>query len=213
MNYLDHQFNNPLSTEELEAFRLEETLSKPESVGKQIGNKGMYLGLWSLEDRENVRPLTRYHVYVAPEDLTDESGNILTLSYKAALKEVSKLKNWKGHDGCAFLNDRELFTALYEGSYDDRWFIPPLQITSGINRKHVLCGAPNLIDRFTCGEFAQTFAPVTDRHREGWHWTCSQWSNSWRKTWAVNFAGQKPAGTAPSGKLLPCRLFRLEAAP
>lgn len=73
-------------------------------------------------------PMNVINIIVAPEDLTDDKGKKIPLTYNDAVKRISELKNWHGFDGESFANDKEILKAIEDESYKGGWFIPPREL-------------------------------------------------------------------------------------
>src|SRR5690606_25593004 len=75
--------------------------SEPETpeIGELVAGEGVYLGTYAPKDRDGISLSKTFNVFAAPEDLPGVH------QYVGAVAEISKLKNWHGHDGEAFNND------------------------------------------------------------------------------------------------------------
>jgi hypothetical protein len=125
MKYFREAFDNPKTAEELAAERaalvaLKEIAQTPEEpreylVGEFVEGKGIFLGTKGLPGE--------YNIFVAPEDWKSSSGERV-LRFSDAAKDLSRAKNWHGHDGGDVVDAYALCECFEDGSYDNRWFFP-----------------------------------------------------------------------------------------
>jgi hypothetical protein len=219
MKLLQDSFENPLHPDEVkrlmaEATRRDETPltddapPQPQSsdIGKQFGDSGIYLGVWDPP----TLLYNSYHVFVAPTDLIDPTDGLrICTDFRRAVDEVSKLKNWKGHDGCKILSEGELLIALDENKYHGEWFIPPVGLMAGWDFTRGVAVTPSVFAQKE--EFAKTFPP-SDDFQGAWYWTCSSPKHANDKVWAVNCEN---SNSFAYDKVTPLRIrpLRLELVP
>jgi hypothetical protein len=103
--------------------------------GDYVLGKGIYIGQWQRGDRDGTPLSAVFNVFAAPQDLQDDAGARVMLTYNDTLEHLSRLKDWKDHDGKAYADDKALFRALEDGSYDGEWVIPPLDVLEFIGRQ------------------------------------------------------------------------------
>lgn len=104
--------------------------------GDLIPGQGIFLGRWRPKDDYGDSLGKTFNVYAAPEDLVDDDGyNRALLDYERAVFRVFRLKNWHGHDGGLYRNAGEIYSALVDGKYKGEWFIPPLQLFTGRDKR------------------------------------------------------------------------------
>ena len=67
------------------------------------------------------------------------------MTYNDAVEYVGsdKMKNFHGHDGGTFENERVIIKSLSSGEYKGQWFIPPLDVLKGMLCQNKKTGALN----------------------------------------------------------------------
>ncbi len=155
------------------AAKLEEDL-KNAQPGQTIGKKGIYVGTWAPKDKSGKSLGKTFNIFAAPQDLTDRAGNRVLLTFNEAVKSLSGLKDWHGHDGGNFENDTALYNALKSGSYKGEWFIPTRDIlgeTRTIKKKD----QPNTLYQYKdTGDLKDTLVTTDDSDDAPWHWSCTE---------------------------------------
>ena len=103
-------------------------------IGQVVEGKGVYQGTWSPTD-SNGRSLGKtFDLYAAPEDIRDDSGDNLIMTFNDAVRHVSRLQNWHGHNGGNFENDKAVMQAVRNNPEQlGNWFIPTREILHGQN--------------------------------------------------------------------------------
>jgi hypothetical protein len=117
-----------------------------------------------------------FNIIAAPEDMTDETGNVV-FTYNAAVERLARLENWHGFDGGHYLTDIELYAALKDGSYKGDWVIPTGDVLGGFGSSFTeVRGYLQLYS--DKGAFAGTFQ-TEKSGLEGdlshWYWSCTKW--------------------------------------
>jgi len=103
-------------------------------IGQVVEGKGVYQGTWSPSD-SNGRSLGKtFDLYAAPEDIRDDSGDNLLMTFNDAVRHVSRLQNWHGHNGGNFENDKAVMQAVRKNPEQlENWFISTREILHGQN--------------------------------------------------------------------------------
>jgi hypothetical protein len=210
MKFFEDQFNNPLTPEQLAALNAEEGTKvlhpKPEHVGMQLGDRGVYLGTWTPTERDGSSIGKNFYVFAAPMDLMDDSGEVLVAEFKETAQQVAALTNWNGHNGSPLANDQDLCTALKERKYGGEWVIPPLQIVNGQNY--------NLKQEFPNNYFAlKDYVPPKNAFLKNIYWSCTQYAYIPTMVCAASLrTGDLWCGEWTLDRN-PCRVCRFEPAP
>ncbi|MDD3371992.1 MAG: hypothetical protein PHE27_09235 [Alphaproteobacteria bacterium] len=142
-------------------------------IGKNIKGKGIYFGRWSPVDRKGKSIGKTYDVFAAPEDLPDHYGKRALLMFNDAAREVAKLKNWHGFDGCDYENDEELYNNLRYGSYKGQWFIPTIDLLYGLQNISGQSQINNLFALRDTDDFKGTFETNEQSTDSKWYWSCT----------------------------------------
>ncbi|MBU6474958.1 MAG: hypothetical protein KGL10_01245 [Alphaproteobacteria bacterium] len=151
---------------------------QPVATGPQIGQmvegKGVFIGVWEAVDKKGKSLGKIFNVYAAREDLMDDDGDKLMLTFNQAVAHVATIKDLHGHAGGNFTNEESVVKALQKGTYDGEWIIPPLSImaTSDVkgelNKPGVLALARN------SGDLAGTFEKTGGLATSQMYWTCTE---------------------------------------
>jgi hypothetical protein len=165
--------------------------SCPPSVGQKVEGKGIFLCEWKPADEDGAI-IGTFNVFAAPEDLPytpiqeppksifrkaqdfarsfeklpkrkiQEMDGKTLMSYKETARQVAGLRDWHGHDGAFFEEERDLRSTLKNGNGIGKWFIP--------TQKLLL----KLIDCKEEGAFKDTFPPASrELCLESFYW-CSK---------------------------------------
>ena len=142
-------------------------------IGEMVKDEGVYAGIWRPKDRNGKALRREFHLFAAPHDL---HFGLRPLNYNDTVEQVSKLRNYNGHNGANFADERDLYLALKTYSYNGEWFIPPkdILISSGkLKAERISLPAGTLYDNQDKGTFSRIFnttADHTDTHK---YWSCS----------------------------------------
>jgi hypothetical protein len=107
-------------------------LSEQLEIGKIEEGRGVFAGHIELTDNDGAN-LGSFNIYAAPEDIKDEDGNNLLLSFNEAAEHVSDLEGYFGHDGGKYKHDDDLYAAINANNYNGEWFVPPLKILQDVS--------------------------------------------------------------------------------
>jgi hypothetical protein len=121
-----------------------QTVKTPQ-IGEKIEGKGIYMGVYAPKYRNGKSLGKTFAVYVATEDLTDESGAKLVATFQDHAKRMTALKGWHGHDGFDSTNDAAITQGLADRSAVGKWLIPTIEILVGTDRNGDKVQDDNLI--------------------------------------------------------------------
>jgi hypothetical protein len=92
-------------------------------VGEYVEGKGVFLMTFVAGKRNKQRK--ECNIFAAPEDLDGGKWPMKNAwNFEQAAAELSKRKNWHGHDGEVFKDCWAFEDAFLEGTYKGGWFIP-----------------------------------------------------------------------------------------
>ncbi len=151
-------------------------------IGRTFEDKGVFIGTWEPTGKNGSSLGKIFNVFAAPEDLTDDKGQKLMLTFNQATTHVAKMKNWHGHDGGDFANQDALIKALRKDSYKGEWVIPPIEMMAflddkgEVSRRGILVLVSD-IGEFDGGDLAGTFEKVGNSATSQMYWTCTETPN------------------------------------
>ena len=185
-------------------------------IGRMIPGKGIYIGTWTPKDEEGKSLGKIFNVYAAPQDLTDSTGQKSVFRYTQAVKRVSELKNWHGHNGTNYATDKEFYKALKNSNYKGGWIIPPFALLVGkdpLNNKTTQ--ADNLLACKDKGTLKGTFTVtgVTGYTYPEWYWSSTEIEYDHQVMRTANFSNGTHSRHYKDILSLSCRPVRLEPAP
>lgn len=152
------------------AAAIERRLAENPPVAEAVEGKGIYIGVWEPKGENGQSLGMVFNLFAAPQDLPDEAGERLRVTFNEARWHVVHLENWHGHNGMDFRDDAGLYEALEDGDYEGEWFIPTPDILKDIyNLKHK-------------GDLKGTFA-TTDNAA---YWTCKRDNDYVHTLWFSN---------------------------
>lgn len=148
-------------------------------IGQLVEGKGVYVGEWKPKDRDGRDPGKVFDVYAAPEDVVDNRGKKLLLTFNNAVKHVAGLRDWHGHDGARFENDTALYNAIRDGRHEEleKWFIPTLDLVNGYDKNMDKVNGNNLYEHKDKGAFRGTFTERKSSDIGQWYWSCTECRN------------------------------------
>jgi hypothetical protein len=146
------------------------------SVGDKCSDGTVYVGSRELKDGDGAA-LGDFYLFAAPEDLKDDQGNRLLLTFNEAVDHVADLRDFHGHAGGRFESGVALQEAIDSGLYDGEWFIPPEYILLNNLYRNKDEGA--LRGTFTTELGRSAFAP--------WYWSCTEPLDNPSTVHIVNF--------------------------
>lgn len=184
-----------------------EKLENPE-IGQNIPRKGIFFGTWTPKDRNGKNLHKTFNLFAAPQILRDEDNKPLHLNFNDAAGYVAYLKDWHGHDGGNFENDKALYDAIQNGTYHGEWFIPTRDILSGIDQSGKKVQKDNLFQHRETGDLKPLFSTVS---RARLFWSCTEFRNLPLCVWHVGFSDEMSCD-APhkNSRQLPFHLVRAE---
>ena len=143
-------------------------------VGKKIEGKGVYLGVWEPKDNSGRTLGKIFDIYAAPEDLRKGSGNLL-FTFNDAVKHVAGLRNFHGHDGGNFGNEKAILDAVRSNPAAlEKWFIPTKELLHGKTSGRDKIQPANLYDSREKGSFENTFITKSGSDGTRWYWSCTE---------------------------------------
>jgi len=148
-----------------------EALKNPVS-GQRMPDGSVYLGKYWLDDPGDKSLTLEFNVFAAKEDLPDGPR-----TYNDTVKYMSQLKGWNGHDGAGYKNDKGLYRALREGTYDGKWIIPTIGMLNGGERNAEAMMPDNIIARNKVDSaFKETFKKdgLDGNDAPHWYWSSSE---------------------------------------
>lgn len=171
-------------------------------VGDRCADGTIYAGTWEPENGDGTT-LGVFNLFAAPQDLTDDQGNRLLLTFNDAVAHIAGLKDWHGHDGGRFENDAALYAAIGDGSYGGEWFIPPQDVLLG-----------NLYPNRNAGALSGTFATEFDGFDFArWYWSCTEHRDFPSFVWLVRFSDGDVDWFSKDYEALSSRPVRAEPRP
>lgn len=191
-------------------------------IGQMIEGRGIFFGTWEPKDRDGNSLGKIFNVFAAPQDLTDDSGNKEIYKYVDVVKCMATLKNWHGHDGTHYENDKELHKALKDGSYNGGWIIPTRELLAGTEadgpvgiRRGKIVQADNLLDHQNKCALKGTFNAAASR--DGYYgshsvyWSCTEYrDNPSHYVWSADFMDGEEDWNRKNNFWRGCRPVRLE---
>lgn len=170
------------------------TAARPDAdleIGQTVSGKGIYAGRWQPEDRYGKRLGKTLHVFAAPTDLQNTSGNRLLLTFEEAVAHVAKL-DLLGHKGFECPSDGFLYKVLADGTGIGKWFIPPKELLRGTDRDDAEVHANSLFALRNSGAFNGTFDTTGGGGNAGWYpswyWSCSERRGYQSSVWGMWFS-------------------------
>ena len=143
-------------------------------AGKLIAGKGIYLGTWEPKDNSGRTLGKIFDIYAAPEDIRNRSGNLLTM-FNNAVKHVAGLKNYHGHDGGNFANEKAVLEAVRNNPEAlAKWFIPTKELLHGKTSGGDKIQPANLYDSRNTGSFKNTFITKSGSGGAHWYWSLAE---------------------------------------
>ncbi len=187
-------------------------LPPPES-GTQIADGSIYLGVYSPKDRQGKSLGKIFNAFSAPENLPK------LMEYIDAVKYIAKLKNWHGYDGMNYPSDKEIYTALKDGSYNGGWIIPPRELLVGTEfdggagiRQGKIIQPDNLFDYQNKGNFKGTFdtaGPRDGSESPDWYFSSTEYRYNLSHIWVVRFLDGFEDWESKNDGRFSCRPVRL----
>lgn len=197
----------------------EEESQRNPQIGQMIRGRGIFFGTWEPKDRQGKSLGKIFNLFAAPEDLTDDSGNKEVYTYIDAVKRIGALKNWHGHDGTNYATDKELYTALKDGSYDGGWILPPGELLAGMEadrssgvRKGIVVQPDNLFELQNKGALKGTFKTTSSGGLDfsDCYNSCTENGADPSYVWMVHFSDGYEDWLPKDNCRLSCRPVRLE---
>ena len=184
-------------------------------AGTLIEGKGVYVGTWEPTDNNNRTLGKVFDLYAAPEDIRNNSGNNLLMTFNDAVRHVAGLRNWHGHDGNNFANEEAVTQAVRTNpGLLAKWFIPTKEILHGKNAQGTKVQPNNLYDHRTKmprgAEFV-TNASGSDDAR--WYWSCTEHPDNSSYVSNVHFTDGDDDWYGKGGYELSVRPVRAELRP
>jgi len=184
-------------------------------IGQLVEGKGVYVGIWAPEDRDGTSLGEIFDLYAAPEDVQNNKGKRLLLTFNEAVDHVAALQDYYGHDGfnhdgSGLTEDEVLYEALKTGSYKGEWFIPPKDALKN-----------NLYENHHIGALKGTLMPSKSRtinilirnYLSCWYWSCTGHGSSsvWIQSFTSGDVSRDPKDTYLATQST--RLVRAEPRP
>lgn len=145
-------------------------------TGQLVEGKGIYVGIWEPTDNLNKTLGKVFDLYAAPEDISNNSGNNLLMTFNDAVRHVAGQRNWHGHDGNNFANEKAVTQAVRTNpDLLAKWFIPTKEILHGKNAQGTKVQPNNLYDHRTKMPRGAEF--VTNASGSGfarWYWSLTE---------------------------------------
>lgn len=159
-------------------------------AGQLIEGKGVYLGLWEPKDNKNGRILGRiFDVYAAPQDLKNASGTNLLMTFNDAVQQVAGLKNYHGHDGGYFPNEKAILDAVRNNPAAlENWFLPSKELLHGKTTGGDKIQLANLYNSRNIGDFKNTFITKSCSGLAHWYWSLTEHPDVPSGVYDVDFA-------------------------
>ena len=144
-------------------------------AGKLIEGKGVYLGLWEPKDK-NGRTLGKiFDIYAAPEDFRNPDGSNLLMKFNNAVKHVAGLRNYHGHDGGNFANEKAVLEAVRNNPEAlAKWFIPTMELLHGKTSGGDKIQPANLYKSRNTGAFKDSFITKSGSDIALWYWSLTE---------------------------------------
>jgi hypothetical protein len=145
-------------------------------IGQLVEGKGIYMGEWKPTD-SNDRSLNKtFDLYAAPEDIRQDNGDNLLMTFNNAVRHVAGLQNWHGHNGGDFKNEKDVMKAVRNnpGALGS-WFIPTKEMLHGRNTNGDRVQSDNLYahrERMPSGGEFVTINNGSGNAR--WYWSCTE---------------------------------------
>lgn len=178
--------------------------------GQTVEGEGVFFGTCEAEGKNGLRQT--FNMYAAPKDLTNKSGKKAVFKFNDAVKRVSELKNWHGHDGGNFKNDKAVYEAIKDGSYNGEWFIPTREMLCGKDVDGNIIQSNNLLIHKDAGSLSGSFE-MTDASGSGcpvWYWSSTENRNGPAVVYIVQFSSGVDHWLLKDDFRLSCRPVRLE---
>jgi len=127
-------------------------------VGDVREDGTIYIGTWEPK-KLNGKSLGKiFNLFAAPEDLTDSSDQKVLLTFNDAVEHVADLKNWHGHNGGEFRNEKAVLKAVRKNPEAlENWFIPTKEILHGQDKGRNEVQTDNLYAHKDQGALRETF--------------------------------------------------------
>ncbi len=189
-----------------------EAASKIYNVGDLIPDQGVYLGKYSPVDREGRSLGKVFNVFAAPQDLPD------VMTYAETVKYIAGLEKWYGFNGTNYQNDKEIYAALEDGSYNGGWVIPPRELVVGTEpdgktgiRMGKVIQPDNLFNHQNVGVFKGTFKTDASGsiHFRDCYWSSTEYREKPTEECFVQFSSGTEEFVSKNIFLMSCRPVRL----
>ncbi len=170
-----------------------------------------FIGTWRPKDLKGQSLGKIFNVFAAPQDLTDESGQKQTYTYKEVVIRLAQLKDWNGYDGTHYAGDKELYKALKEGSYNGGWIIPPRELLAGTDADGNKIHPDNLYTHKDTKTLKDSFCKNTaDGYGfPDWYWSSTEHRSDPTHVWNVHFTDGTENNDSKEWYRLSCRPVRL----
>jgi hypothetical protein len=181
--------------------------------GQLVPGKGVYLGLWEPKDRDG-RTLRRiFDIYAAPEDIRTGGSN-LRMTFNNAVKHVAGLRNYHGHDGGDFPNEKAILKAVRNNPAAlEKWFIPTKELLHGRTVDDDKIQPANLYDSRDAGAFENTFITKMGSGVAHWYWSLTELPDLPSIAYFVGFTDGEVVWGLKDDFELPSRVVRAELRP
>jgi hypothetical protein len=194
-------------------------------TGQLIPGKGVYLGLWTPRDSEGNSLKKTFNVFVSPTDIimgddsrlstfvhiksltgllshyVHASGRI-KMKFNSAVEFVAGLRNYHGHDGGHFTNEKNILDAAQRNPAAlEKWFIPPMELMNGATGIQ----PANLYNSRCTGAFRDTFVNwIYERgaYKVNYYWTSSRNPKNPSRVYTICFSsGDGESVFLPGGQI------------
>jgi hypothetical protein len=175
--------------------------------GDLIEGEGIYLGTRNWSNLSKT-----FHIFAAPEDLSDAAGP-LGLNFNQALEYLFQLRNWHGHDGAGYWNDSAFYAAVHTGSYNGEWVIPPRELLDGKAPNGDEIQSDNIIAHKNKRALGKSLdLESRENFLDLWYMSCTNYFDAKDRRYTINLksgvSGQ--ATTTTTTRVRPVRLVPVE---
>jgi hypothetical protein len=176
-------------------------------LARVVIGEGIYVGLWEPKTRSGRQLGMLFDIYAAPQDIQDEKGRSLLLTYNEAVAHLGALNTFCGRDVTSVANDTELHELIQNGNYAalENWFMPPREIVFGLDHDDDSTFKTPLISLQEQGDLKDTFHSKNDCY-----WSCTASTDDSNKIHAFNFKDKNRAPVSKNNNTLATRLVRAE---
>ena len=182
-------------------------------AGKLIEGKGVYLGTWEPKDNSGRTLGKIFDIYAAPEDIRNGSGNLL-MKFNNAVKHVAGLRNYHGHDGGNFANEKAVLEAVRNNPEAlAKWFIPTKELLHGKTSGGDKIQPANLYDSRNTGSFKNTFITKSGSGLAHWYWSLTERPDIPSSVYGVDFTDGDDGWDHKDDYELSSRVVRAELRP